>query len=45
RNKVASRPSSPSGSSYHDAVGPSSEFTIAPVVAPPRICPWSVILI
>ncbi|GJR95566.1 putative reverse transcriptase domain-containing protein [Tanacetum coccineum] len=37
RDRVASRPSSPSGSSSHDTLAPSSEFPIAPVVAPPEI--------
>ncbi|GJZ54159.1 putative reverse transcriptase domain-containing protein [Tanacetum coccineum] len=37
RDRVASRPSSPSGSSSHDTFAPSSEFPIAPVVAPPGI--------
>ncbi|GJZ15604.1 putative reverse transcriptase domain-containing protein [Tanacetum coccineum] len=37
RDRVASRPSSPSGSSSHDTFLPSFEFPIAPVVAPPRI--------
>ncbi|GKB38390.1 hypothetical protein Tco_0883332 [Tanacetum coccineum] len=37
RDKVASRSSSPSGSSSHDTLTPSSEFPIAPVVAPPGI--------
>nr|GEX11182.1 putative reverse transcriptase domain-containing protein [Tanacetum cinerariifolium] len=31
------RPSSPSGSSSHDTLAPSSEFPVAPVVAPPGI--------
>ncbi|GJT78079.1 hypothetical protein Tco_1044804 [Tanacetum coccineum] len=35
--KVASRSSSPSGSSSHDTLAPSSEFPLAPVVAPPGI--------
>nr|GFA56341.1 hypothetical protein [Tanacetum cinerariifolium] len=42
---VTSRPSSPSGSSAHDTFAPSSEFPVAPVVAPPRICQWPAILI
>nr|GEV05540.1 reverse transcriptase domain-containing protein [Tanacetum cinerariifolium] len=37
RDMVASRPSSPSGSSSHDTFSPSSEFPIAPVVAPLKI--------
>ncbi|GJU69273.1 hypothetical protein Tco_1255532, partial [Tanacetum coccineum] len=37
RDRVASRPSLSSGSSSHDTLAPSSEFPIAPVVAPPRI--------
>ncbi|GJT25766.1 reverse transcriptase domain-containing protein [Tanacetum coccineum] len=37
RDRVASRPSSPSGSSPHDTLAPSSEFPLAPVVASPRI--------
>ncbi|GJY74263.1 hypothetical protein Tco_0478694 [Tanacetum coccineum] len=37
RDRVASRPSSPSGSSSHDTLAPSSEFPLAPVVAPPGI--------
>ncbi|GJR18096.1 putative reverse transcriptase domain-containing protein [Tanacetum coccineum] len=37
RDRVTSRPSSPSGSSSHDTFAPSSEFPVAPVVAPPRI--------
>nr|GEU66507.1 putative reverse transcriptase domain-containing protein [Tanacetum cinerariifolium] len=37
RDKVAYRPSSPSGSSSHDTLAPSSEFPLAPVVAPPGI--------
>ncbi|GJU42165.1 hypothetical protein Tco_1195122 [Tanacetum coccineum] len=36
RDRVASRPSSPSGSSSHDTLAPSSEFPIAHVVAPTR---------
>ncbi|GKC27504.1 hypothetical protein Tco_1034798, partial [Tanacetum coccineum] len=35
--EVTSRTSSPSGSSSHDTFAPSSEFHVAPVVAPPRI--------
>ncbi|GKE59341.1 hypothetical protein Tco_1498526 [Tanacetum coccineum] len=34
RDRLASRPSSPSGSSFHDTLAPSSEFPLAPVVAP-----------
>nr|GEV91107.1 hypothetical protein [Tanacetum cinerariifolium] len=34
---VTSRPSSPSRSTSHDTFAPSSEFPIAPVVAPPEI--------
>ncbi|GJW15326.1 hypothetical protein Tco_0019459 [Tanacetum coccineum] len=37
RDRVTSRPSSPSGSSSHDTFAPSSEFPIVPVVAPPEI--------
>ncbi|GJR71244.1 hypothetical protein Tco_0083609 [Tanacetum coccineum] len=37
RDRVASRPSSPSGSSSHYTLALSSEFPLAPVVAPPRI--------
>ncbi|GKC56728.1 hypothetical protein Tco_1084326, partial [Tanacetum coccineum] len=37
RDRLASRPSSPSGSSSHDTFTPSSKFPLAPVVAPPRI--------
>ncbi|GJT31146.1 putative reverse transcriptase domain-containing protein [Tanacetum coccineum] len=37
RDRVASRPSSPSRSSSHDTLAPSFEFPLAPVVAPPRI--------
>ncbi|GKC44226.1 hypothetical protein Tco_1061948 [Tanacetum coccineum] len=37
RDRVASRPSSPSGSSSHDTFVPSYEFPIAPVVALLRI--------
>ncbi|GJV48829.1 hypothetical protein Tco_1439041 [Tanacetum coccineum] len=36
RDKVASRPSSPSGSS-HATLAPSSEFLVAPIIAPPKI--------
>ncbi|GJX14176.1 hypothetical protein Tco_0205934 [Tanacetum coccineum] len=35
--RVTSRPSLPSGSSSHDTLAPSSEFPIAPIVAPPRV--------
>ncbi|GKA99052.1 hypothetical protein Tco_0826989 [Tanacetum coccineum] len=35
--QVASRPSSPSGSSSHDTLAPSSEFPLAPIVSPPEI--------
>ncbi|GKG09171.1 hypothetical protein Tco_0337917, partial [Tanacetum coccineum] len=35
RDRVTSMPSSPSGSSSHDTLAPSSEFPIAHVVAPP----------
>ncbi|GJU65180.1 hypothetical protein Tco_1247015 [Tanacetum coccineum] len=34
RDRVTSRTSSPSGSSSYDTLAPSSEFTVAPVVAP-----------
>ncbi|GKA08369.1 hypothetical protein Tco_0687700 [Tanacetum coccineum] len=34
RDRVASRPSSPPGSSSHDTLAPSSEFPLVPVVAP-----------
>ncbi|GJV88369.1 hypothetical protein Tco_1532307 [Tanacetum coccineum] len=37
RDRVASRPSLPSGSSSHDTLAPSSEFPVALVVAPPEI--------
>ncbi|GJT20409.1 putative reverse transcriptase domain-containing protein [Tanacetum coccineum] len=37
RDKVASRPSTPSGPSSHDILAPSSEFPLAPIVAPPGI--------
>ncbi|GJR80734.1 hypothetical protein Tco_0151519 [Tanacetum coccineum] len=37
RDRVVSRPSSPSGSSSHDTFAPSSEFSVAPIVAPLRI--------
>ncbi|GJX27798.1 hypothetical protein Tco_0235877 [Tanacetum coccineum] len=45
RDMVASRPSSPSGSSSHDTFAPSSEFPVEPVVAPPRIRQRPTILI
>ncbi|GKE69319.1 hypothetical protein Tco_1527391, partial [Tanacetum coccineum] len=45
RDRVASRPSSPSGSSSHDTLAPSSEFPLAPIVAPPWIGRRSAILI
>ncbi|GJW36889.1 hypothetical protein Tco_0059809 [Tanacetum coccineum] len=45
RDKVTSRPSLPSGSSSDDIFAPSSEFPIAPIVAPPRIHRRTVILI
>ncbi|GKA54715.1 hypothetical protein Tco_0753664, partial [Tanacetum coccineum] len=38
RDRVTSRPSSPSGSSSHDTFAPSSEFLIAPIVSPLEIC-------
>nr|GEV51884.1 reverse transcriptase domain-containing protein [Tanacetum cinerariifolium] len=37
RDRVTSRPSSPSRSSSHDTFSPSFEFPIAPVVSPPKI--------
>ncbi|GKD54291.1 hypothetical protein Tco_1287678 [Tanacetum coccineum] len=37
RDRVASRPSTPSGPSSHDILAPSSEFPLAPIVAPPGI--------
>nr|GEY68045.1 hypothetical protein [Tanacetum cinerariifolium] len=37
RDRVASRSSSPSGSSSHDTLAPSSEFPLAPIVAPSGI--------
>ncbi|GJT20412.1 hypothetical protein Tco_0890349 [Tanacetum coccineum] len=37
RDRVASRPSTPSGPSSHDILAPSYEFPLAPIVAPPRI--------
>ncbi|GKA04486.1 hypothetical protein Tco_0683606 [Tanacetum coccineum] len=45
RDRVTSRPSSPSGSSFHDTFAPSSKFLVAPVVAPPRIHRWLAVLI
>ncbi|GJW64813.1 putative reverse transcriptase domain-containing protein [Tanacetum coccineum] len=45
RDRVASRPSSPSGSSSYDTLAPLSEFPLTPVVSPPRIRQWSVILV
>nr|GFB53670.1 hypothetical protein [Tanacetum cinerariifolium] len=45
RDRVTSRPSSPSGSSSHDTFAPSSEFPVAPVVAPPGIRRQTTILI
>ncbi|GJR74289.1 putative reverse transcriptase domain-containing protein [Tanacetum coccineum] len=45
RDRVTSRPSSPSGSSSHDTFAPSSEFPIAPIVAPLGIRRWPSILI
>ncbi|GKD08253.1 hypothetical protein Tco_1187938, partial [Tanacetum coccineum] len=45
RDRVTSRPSSPSGSSPHNTFAPSSEFPLSPVVAPPRIHRRLVILI
>ncbi|GJW48282.1 hypothetical protein Tco_0079928 [Tanacetum coccineum] len=44
-DRVTSRPSSPSRSSSYDIFAPSSEFPIAPVVAPPEIHRWPAILI
>ncbi|GKE05120.1 hypothetical protein Tco_1397138, partial [Tanacetum coccineum] len=43
KDRVASRPSSPSGSSSHDTLTPSSEFPLSPV-AQPRIRRRSAIL-
>ncbi|GJU18242.1 hypothetical protein Tco_1146208 [Tanacetum coccineum] len=40
RDRVTSRPSLPSGSSFHDTFAPSSKFPVAPVVAPPEIHRW-----
>ncbi|GJW83138.1 putative reverse transcriptase domain-containing protein [Tanacetum coccineum] len=45
RDRVTSKPFSPSGSSSHDTFAPSSEFPVAPVVAPPEILRWLAILI
>nr|GEX20602.1 hypothetical protein [Tanacetum cinerariifolium] len=45
RYRVTSRPSSLLGSSSHDTLAPSSEFPVAPVVAPPEICRRPAILI
>ncbi|GKD14021.1 putative reverse transcriptase domain-containing protein, partial [Tanacetum coccineum] len=45
RDRVTSRPSSPSGSSSHDTFAPSSKFLVAPVIAPPRIRQRPAILI
>ncbi|GKC66905.1 hypothetical protein Tco_1099503, partial [Tanacetum coccineum] len=45
RDRVTSRPSSPSGSSSHDTLAPSSKFPIAPVVSPPEIRQRPAILI
>nr|GEV40286.1 protein terminal ear1-like [Tanacetum cinerariifolium] len=45
RDRVASRPSSLSGSSSHDTLAPPSEFPLALVVASPRICRRLAILI
>ncbi|GJS95675.1 hypothetical protein Tco_0802643 [Tanacetum coccineum] len=45
RDRVASRPSSPSGSSSHNTLAPSSEFPLSLVVAPPGIHRRPVILI
>ncbi|GKG19318.1 hypothetical protein Tco_0376417, partial [Tanacetum coccineum] len=45
RDRVASRPSSPLGSSSHDTLAPSSEFPLAPVVAPPGIRRRSAIIV
>ncbi|GKB18405.1 hypothetical protein Tco_0852328 [Tanacetum coccineum] len=44
-SKVASRPTSLSGSSYHDILAPSSEFPLAPIVSPSGICRRPAILI
>ncbi|GKE80782.1 hypothetical protein Tco_1550782 [Tanacetum coccineum] len=45
RDRIASRPSSPSGSLSHDTLASPSKFPIAPVFAPPRIHRRSAILI
>ncbi|GJX06875.1 putative reverse transcriptase domain-containing protein [Tanacetum coccineum] len=45
RDRVASRPSSPPGSSSHDTFSPSSEFPVALVVALPEIHQQPAILI
>nr|GEX89068.1 reverse transcriptase domain-containing protein [Tanacetum cinerariifolium] len=45
RDRVTSRPSSPSGSLSHDRFTPSYEFPNAPIVAPPRISQRPAILI
>nr|GEX81400.1 hypothetical protein [Tanacetum cinerariifolium] len=45
KDMVTSRPSSSPGSSSHDALAPSSEFSVAHVVSPPRIRQRPVILI
>ncbi|GKE93956.1 hypothetical protein Tco_1578811, partial [Tanacetum coccineum] len=45
RDKVISRPSSSPGSSSHNTLTSSSEFPLAPVIAPPRIRRWPVILV
>ncbi|GKD75074.1 hypothetical protein Tco_1333356, partial [Tanacetum coccineum] len=45
RDRVASRPSLPSGSSSHDILAPSSEFPIAHIVAPVRMRLWQATLI
>ncbi|GKA81102.1 putative reverse transcriptase domain-containing protein, partial [Tanacetum coccineum] len=45
RDRVASMQSSPSGSSSYDTLAPSSEFPLTPVVAPPGIRRWPMILV
>ncbi|GKD74536.1 hypothetical protein Tco_1332818, partial [Tanacetum coccineum] len=45
RDRVTSRPSSPSGSSSHDTFAPSFEFPVALVIATPGIRRWPRILI
>ncbi|GKC10807.1 hypothetical protein Tco_1007589, partial [Tanacetum coccineum] len=45
RDRVASRPSLPPGSSSHNTLAPSSEFPLALVVAPPRIRRRSTIIV